>query len=317
MNLVDAMTIDGEQVTNTIVDFIRQKVADYHRDGVCIGISGGLDSAVAVTLARRAMDDPSKIYGLNLFDRDSQPRFRQYARQLAEKLGINFETQDISSPAQALGAYRRPIMRFVTFSRMNRFVLTLYQRVCSFVVGENFYFMNVGERRSDKRLRRKIVGVFPWILGSIFGSFEVRHTLRKEILEDYATQRNLLLIGAANRTEAFIGWFVPNGVDDLPIEPIMGLYKSQVFQLARFLDIPREILEESPTPDMVKGLADEDIIGYPYEKLDKVAYMIEHGLSKDIALDNGITPKEFKSIEMLNRLTYRKRESQHEFPPFD
>ncbi|MDI6815007.1 MAG: hypothetical protein QMC90_02845, partial [Dehalococcoidales bacterium] len=80
---------------------------------------------------------------------------------------------------------------------------------------------------------------------------------------------------------------------------------------------PLEILSETPSPDMFKGVTDELIIGFPYEKIDKVSYILEHGLSEKIAFDEGITPSEFERIKTINRLSAWKRENKHEFPSFE
>ncbi|MFC2063396.1 NAD(+) synthase [Chloroflexota bacterium] len=152
--------------------------------------------------------------------------------------------------------------------------------------------------------------------GAIEEGFNLWHTLRKEILEDYAQERNLLLVGAANRSEAFVGWFVKDGIDDLPVEPIIGLYKTQVRQLAGFLAVPQEIIREHPSPDMAGGMADEDIIGYPYLKIDRVAYATEHGLGEEVISAAGITKTEFENIRALNKLSAWKRRNEHTFPAF-
>ena len=53
--LMNSMTIDYEPVSNSIVNFIRQKVAEAGKDGICIGMSGGLDSSVVSLLDVKAM----------------------------------------------------------------------------------------------------------------------------------------------------------------------------------------------------------------------------------------------------------------------
>jgi len=93
-------------------------------------------------------------------------------------------------------------------------------------------------------------------------------------------EKNLLCLGTANRSESFVGWFIKDGIDDFPIEAILGLYKNQVYQLARFLKVSEEILKEAPSPDMYKGMGDEDLIGYSFQKIDRVAYVLEHGLRR-------------------------------------
>ena len=115
---------------------------------------------------------------------------------------------------------------------------------------------------------------------------------------------------------AYIGYFVTNGVDDLPVAPILGLYKNQVFQLAAYLNIPKEITNAVPSPDMLKGVSDEDVMGLTYDKIDKVAYVVEHNLPKKIARQNGISSKDFQKIILRHSSTAAKHINKHEFPAF-
>ena len=145
----------------------------------------------------------------------------------------------------------------------------------------------------------------------------MRHIERRRVLEEFAREKNLLLIGAANRSESFVGWFVKDGVDDIPVEVILGLYKTQVRQLARCIGVPNEIIKEPPSPDMLRGLTDESVIGHSYETIDKVAYIIEHGLDHDIARKEGISDEVFDSISRIHQWTAWKRTTPHEFPIFE
>ena len=76
-------------------------------------------------------------------------------------------------------------------------------------------------------------------------------------MERLAKERNLSLIGAANLSECEVGWFVKDGIDDLPVQPMAGLYKTQVRQLAKTLDLPEPVRTQLPSPDMAKGVTDE------------------------------------------------------------
>ena len=123
-----------------------------------------------------------------------------------------------------------------------------------------------------------------------------------------------MLIGAANRAEAFVGWFVKDGVDDLPIELLLSLYKGQVRQMADYFEVPESITKEKPSPDMFKGLGDEDLIGYRYSVIDKVAYVEENGLTPEVAYGNGVSEQEYIRILKLHELSEWKRANPHEYP---
>jgi NAD+ synthase len=301
--LEELMTIDCDNVSNTIVDFIRRKVAEEKREGVVLGLSGGIDSAVAAILAVRAVG-PNDVYALHLFDRQSDKKFRRYAERVATMLKINFEVRDITASVKALGAYQPFIMRIPLRASL------ILMRLLAPVSRAIRYFWVKRRRAQDRR------SVSPTRRTRIERSFNVRHIERRRILEEFAREKNLLLIGAANRSESFVGWFVKDGVDDIPVEVILGLYKTQVRQLARCIGVPDEIIKESPSPDMLRGVTDESVIGHSYVTIDKVAYVIEHSLSQDVALNEGISHEEFERIKRLNELTAWKRTNRHEFPVF-
>jgi NAD+ synthase len=309
--LLDRMIINCDKVSNDIADFIREEVAQQGKKGVCIGISGGVDSAVATKLAVKAMGDPDLVYGLHLSDRDSQNKFLEYAETLVEDLKINFEKIDITPLIKEKGIYKPGIMKVVPYStKVNKLILWGNKMGSRLFYGESPFVVTL-KRRDPSKMK---FGFVAKIAKHIENGFNARHVQRRRILEDYADENNLLLIGAANRSESFVGWFVKDGVDDLPIEVLLPLYKNQVRQLGKFLDVPECILNEAPSPDMFKGIGDEDVIGHKYEIVDKVAYVIENDLDENILLKEGIGQQEIDHIKKLHELSYWKRENAHKHP---
>jgi len=317
ISLMDKMVIDPEKVSNIIEEFLRKKLAEGKKDGILLGLSGGLDSAVSATLAARAAG-PSNVYALHLFDRETQPRFTNHARNLAGKLGINLEISDITEAIREQGTYQPLTIRTISlYATLNRVLVFLFRKFYGAVFRENPYILSLKEGGKSARKRGSSTrNYYNFLAGTVGGGFNTRHIQRKRLLEDYAARKNLLLIGSANRSEAFVGWFVKDGVDDLPVETILGLYKNQVRQLARFLEVPAGILREAPSPDMMKGIKDEDIIGHRYDNIDKVAYVLEHGLGEETAVANGVSRREFGEIKKINQLSEWKRANEHEFPDF-
>ena len=312
--LMDEMIIDPEKVSNIIVGFLQKKSKEQNKDGIVLGLSGGVDSAVMAALAVKAVG-ASKVYALHLFDRDSQSKSLKHAQKIVEKLEINFEVRDITQSVKEQGIYKPLIMRITAFlPGLNRLIVYISRFASRRILRESPFILNL---KRGEPVKNKFAGViYNALAGAIESGFNARHIQRRQILETYASERNLLLIGAANKSESLIGWFVKDGVDDLPIEPLLELYKNQVRQLARFLYIPSEIVSETPSPDMLKGVTDELVIGFPYDKIDKVLYVLEYGLSREIAFDEGITPGEFDGIKRLNQLSVWKRENRHDYPLF-
>lgn len=90
------------------------------------------------------------------------------------------------------------------------------------------------------------------------------------LLYNYAELDNLLVLGTCNKTEKTIGFFVKYGDAAADASPLEGLYKTQVYQLAKFLSIPEEIIERPPSPDLLPGITDEYAIALAYETLDRI-----------------------------------------------
>ncbi|GAH74106.1 unnamed protein product, partial [marine sediment metagenome] len=141
-SLMDRMIIDCEKVVNVIVDFIRKRVEEEKKDGVVLGLSGGLDSTTVAILTTKAVG-PEKVHALYLPDRDSQERFGVYSQKVAEKLGINFEVKNISKSVKEQGVYKPPIMgitRFLPFLNKlivftsNKIIYPLFFREIPFAV---------------------------------------------------------------------------------------------------------------------------------------------------------------------------------------
>lgn len=308
-SLMERMAIDCARVANIAVDFFRKKVEQEKKDGVVLGLSGGVDSSTVAFLAVRAMEDPSKVHALYLPDQDSEGKFWNYVQEVSQKLGIVLKKIEITEEMRRQGVYRPVILKIThTLPFLNRLIVWSSNKIIHPLFFRELPFIATLKKGSSAK------DPLTKLIYAIEESFNVRHRARRRILEEYAQSHNLLLIGCANRSEFFVGWFVKDGVDDLPVEPILGLYKNQVRQLAYYLGVPEKIIKEAPSPDMFKRIGDEDCIGYPYEKIDKVAYIVEHGLSREVALKDGIAPEDFEGIKTLHQLSAWKRESPHQFP---
>jgi NAD+ synthase len=306
------MAIDPEKVSNTIINFLIEKLNNQKASGILIGLSGGIDSAVVTALASRAVS-PKNVFTLHLFDRDSQSKFLEHAKGLADKLGIHFEIRDITPLVKETDTYDWPVSgRVAILKGLNLLIIRLFQ-VFYYLMYRGNLITSIMNRTTTAR-SRIIKKLYSAIRYPMLRSFAIKHIVRRRVLEDYAAERNLLLVGAANRSEWLTGWFAKNGVDDLPIEPLLGLYKTQVYQLAHFLDVPSGIIDELPSPDMFKGLSDESLIGASWENIDRVLYILMKRIDERVAFAEGVTAEEFYRIKMRHELTHLKREGIHHYP---
>ena len=83
-----------------------------------------------------------------------------------------------------------------------------------------------------------------------------------------------LVVGTGNKTEILLGYTTLFGDSACAINPIGDLYKTQIRQLARLLSIPEAIIAKPPSADLWIGQTDEDELGFTYEEVDKLLYLL-------------------------------------------
>ncbi len=105
----------------------------------------------------------------------------------------------------------------------------------------------------------------------------VRPRLRMAALYCAAQAFDYLVAGTSNKSERLIGYFTKWGDGAADLLPIASLYKHQVYELARELKIPEEVINKPPTADLWDGQTDEGEIGMTYDELDAVLKGIETG----------------------------------------
>ena len=96
--------------------------------------------------------------------------------------------------------------------------------------------------------------------------------MRMIVLYDISARERALVIGTSNKTEIMVGYGTLFGDTASAINPIGDLYKTQVWQLARALGIPQQVVEKIPTADLWEGQSDEEELGSTYARLDALLY---------------------------------------------
>ena len=131
--------------------------------------------------------------------------------------------------------------------------------------------------------------------------------IRMSVSYFYANSKNYLVCGTGNKSEILIGYFTKHGDGACDIEPIGDLYKTDVYQLAEYMDVPQKILDKPPRAGLWNNQTDEDEIGMAYELIDKILYLnLEKALSIDkIADDLDI------SVDSVNMIINRVNRNEH------
>jgi NAD+ synthase len=98
--------------------------------------------------------------------------------------------------------------------------------------------------------------------------------MRMVVLYDQSAAFNGLVIGTSNKTETLLGYTTIYGDNAAAVQPITDLYKTQVRQLSRALNMPASVIEKPPSADLWIGQTDEDELGYTYEMADQLLYLL-------------------------------------------
>ena len=296
------LSIDAGIVAQEAEGFIRGQMEQLERDGIIVGVSGGIDSAVSVTLAVRAVG-AERVLGLLLPERDSSPRSTEDGRLLMEHLGAPYEVIDITPTLEDLGIYRKAPIRLLVNRRIKaeavRATLKLYQRR----LGENPFVTGLKGTRGRPGQR---------VIDAGHAYARAKHRVRMVTLYFRAELENRMMLGAANRTETLTGSMVKWGDSVADAQPILPLLKTQVRQLARFLGVPQPIIDKAPTADLLPGIDDETAFGMTYDVLDRVLYGLQLGESDaEIAVEAEADPE---TVETVRRM-HQRSEHMRQLPP--
>ena len=97
---------------------------------------------------------------------------------------------------------------------------------------------------------------------------------RMVYLFDQAKKRNALVVGTENRSEHLLGYFTRFGDAASDIEPIQHMYKTQVYEIAKVLHIPQEIMDKAPSANLWSEQTDEGEFGFTYKEADEILYLL-------------------------------------------
>ncbi|WP_341212722.1 NAD(+) synthase [uncultured Limimaricola sp.] len=305
------LDIDTTKAIREISDYLEDLVRRQHTDGVILGLSGGLDSAVLAALAVTALG-PDRVRVLYLFDRDSDPQIAQNARLMAQILRLPLEEIDITGDMKRRGVYKPLFPKVLRLSKtVARISTRMFRRICG--MSPFMATLRVGRGETLRPWYKQ--ALFDHTIKQLDWGFSQRHLFRRQAIETRARQQNLSIIGAANLSECEVGWFVHGGIDDLPVQPMTGLYKTQVRQLAAALNLPATVRHQLPSPDMAKGVSDEFGIGHDYSVIDIVIDALAQGRTAAEIAAEGVEKVEIEDIRRLMELSDWKRRSPHEVPP--
>jgi NAD+ synthase len=293
-----ALDIDVELETDRLVAALREHVhKTLHKQGAVVGISGGIDSSLVLALCAKAFG-PEHVVGVLLPEGESSPDSARLAHLLATQLDVVTETEDITGALDGLGCYRRrdeAIRRlFPDFGAGWKAKIVLAGNLLE-QAALNVFKLTVTDPAGQEFSKHLPVHEFAQIVAA--SNFKQR--ARMSMLYYHAELRNYAVIGTANKNEHALGFFVKYGDGGNDIQPIAHLFKTQVYQLAKYLNVPEEIQQRTPTTDTYPGGSTQEEFFYrvPFDILDTVWLGHERSLPHDqIAQGLGL------SVEQVDRI---------------
>jgi len=132
---------------------------------------------------------------------------------------------------------------------------------------------------------------------------------RMSILFDYSSKENALVVGTSNKTEIYLGYSTQFGDSACALNPIGDLYKTNIWDLSRYLKVPNELIEKKPSADLWEGQTDEQEMGLTYKEADQVLYrMLEENKTVEEVLGEGFNKDLVDNIvRRMNRSEYKRR----------
>lgn len=295
--------IDPEREVQRLTATIREIVfTQFKRKGAVVGVSGGVDSSVVAALCARALG-PERVLALFMPEAESSPDALTLGRKLTDSLGIRTQQVDITSILEAAGCYQHRDNAIRTLipeygpgykckitlpDLLSEDQLAIFSIVVQVPTGET----------------RKVRLTLDSYLG-IVAATNFKQRTRKMVEYYHADRFNFAVAGTPNRLEYDLGFFVKGGDGAADFKPIAHLYKTQVYHLAEYLQIPDEIRSRPPSTDTypLPQSQEEFYFSMPLDKMDLCLYGRDHSISPaELAPHVGLTIDQIqRAYSMIDR----------------
>jgi len=291
------LEIDAVRVTAEIEKAIREIIFQrLHRKGAVVGLSGGIDSSVTAALCVRALGK-DRVFGLSMPEDESSHDSLKLARLLSDCLGITNVVENMGPALESVGCYRRrdeAIQKVIPeYGKGWKSKIVLPQ-----LLDGPYYslFSVVAESPMGETIRTRLT---PEAYLGVVAATNFKQRVRKMMEYYHADRLWYAVAGTPNRLEYAQGFFVKNGDGSADFKPIAHLYKTQVYQLARYMGVPEQILWRPPTTDTysLSQSQEEFYFSLPLELMDLCLYGKNHHVpAEQVSTATGMTVEKVKRV---------------------
>ncbi len=263
-----------ERISAGIIDALQNRLK---RKGLIVAISGGIDSSVSLALGVKAIGS-ERVFALQLPEKQSSMDTLRLSSAVADHYHIARELLDITPILTAVGYYDKYI-------RAARLIVPEYDEhweskiaISSAFKSRGFSTFSIVARSPSGETLERRLNAQAYL--EIVACTNFKQRIRKMMEYYFADRMNYAVVGTPNRLEYDQGFFVKLGDGAADLKPIAHLYKTQVYDLARYLKVPEEIIGRVPTTDtysLSQG-QDEFYFSLPYDKMDICLYGKNNGL---------------------------------------
>ena len=227
-----------KNINKLLMNFIREEVGRTGVNKIVLGLSGGIDSAVSCYLAAAALGSEN-VSAVMMPYKTSSSKSLEDAMLVVKDLNISYYIADITDQIDSY------------------FAQSVYNK--SYYNNSNLDFeKKYNENDYELKLR--------------MGNKMARE--RMSILYDYSYILNSLVLGTSNKSELLLGYGTIYGDMASAVNPIGDIYKTQIYQLAKYLGIPDSLVNKAPSADLWQDQSDEEELGFTYKLADEIMFLL-------------------------------------------
>lgn len=304
----DTLKLDAAAAVAEIEKAIREQVlGTLRRRGAVVGVSGGIDSSVVISLCVRALGR-ERVVALLMPERDSGSTGLELGRLLGAHLGVETIVEDIAPVLAGADCYGRQdaAIRLVFPEYVDGWRYKVALPPVMDAERMNVTQLIVETPSGERKSARLPLQAYLQLIAAT--NFKQR---TRTMMEYYHADRlNYAVGGTPNLLEYDQGFFVKQGDGAADFKPIAHLYKTQVYQLAEFLGVPPEIRSQLPTTATfsLPQTQEEFYFGLPYGPMDLCLYGRSHDLpAAEVAAAIGLTAVQvervYRDIDQKRRTT--------------